>query len=144
MPPQASPSKSKAQPMSRTYQDGLRHLQAITGDDSDHFVADLDALAPGFGRQLVEFAFGEIYGRPGLDLRTREIAAVAALVAIRAPAAQLKVHIAGACRVGWTPDELAEVMVQTALYAGLPAALHGLAIARDLARSPAARHSDQS
>jgi 4-carboxymuconolactone decarboxylase len=67
----------------------------------------------------VEFPFGDIYGRPGLSLRTREIAAVAALTAMGTAPVQLRVHIHGALNVGCTRTEITEVIMQMAVFAGL-------------------------
>jgi 4-carboxymuconolactone decarboxylase len=99
----------------------------------------LHDIAPDFARYLIEFPFGDIYSRPGLDLRSREIAVVAALTAMGNAAPQLKVHIQGALNVGVTQDEVVEVMMQMAVYAGFPAALNGLFAAKEVfsARAPA-------
>ena len=78
----------------------------------------------------MEFPFGDIYSRPGLDLRTREIATVGALTAMGTAPPQLKVHIDGALNVGCTWTEIAEVIMHMAVFAGFPAALNGLAAAK--------------
>ncbi|STV97062.1 carboxymuconolactone decarboxylase [Klebsiella michiganensis] len=74
----------------------------------------------------MSFPFGDIYARPGLDLRSREIATIAALTALGNAAPQLKVHIAAGLNVGLTQEEITEVIMQMAVYAGFPAALNGL------------------
>lgn len=68
----------------------------------------------------------------GLDLRSREIATVAALTAMGNAAPQLKVHIGAALHVGLTQDEIVEVIMQMAVYAGFPAALNGLFAAKEV------------
>jgi 4-carboxymuconolactone decarboxylase len=95
-------------------------------------VRSLADIAPDFARLLIEFPFGDIYSRPGLDLRAREIAVVAALTAMGNAAPQLKVHIQGALNVGVTRTEVVETIMQMAVYAGFPAALNGLAAAREV------------
>lgn len=95
----------------------------------------VDALAdvaPDFARLLIEFPFGDVYSRPGLALRDREIATVAALTAIGHAPAQLKVHVQAALNVGLTRDEITEVIMQMAVYAGFPAALNGLFAAKEV------------
>ena len=92
----------------------------------------LKDIAPDFARYLLEFPFGDIYARPGLDLRSREIATVAALTAMGNAAPQLKVHIGAALHVGLTQDEIVEVIIQMAVYAGFPAALNGLFAAKEV------------
>lgn len=89
-------------------------------------------VAPDFARYLVEFPFGDIYCRPGLDLRSREIATVAALTALGNAAPQLKVHVRAGLNVGLTREEIVEVMMQMAVYAGFPAALNGLFAAKEV------------
>ncbi|MDU4171163.1 MAG: carboxymuconolactone decarboxylase family protein, partial [Citrobacter freundii] len=95
-------------------------------------VESLKDIAPDFARYLLEFPFGDIYARPGLDLRSREIATVAALTAMGNAAPQLKVHIGAALHVGLTQDEIVEVIMQMAVYAGFPAALNGLFAAKEV------------
>lgn len=114
------------------YQRGLAKLREIDGQAGEHVVASLEGIAPDFARYLIEFPFGDIYSRPGLDLRSREIAVVAALTALGNAVPQLKVHLRAALNVGVTREETVEVLMQMAVYAGFPAALNGLAAAREV------------
>jgi 4-carboxymuconolactone decarboxylase len=114
------------------YQRGWARLREIDREQGEHVVEALDSIAPDFARYLIEFGFGDIYSRPGLDLRTRELAVVAALTALGNAAPQLAVHIHGALNVGCTREEIVEVMMQMALYAGFPAALNALFSARTI------------
>ncbi|AGU50884.1 putative carboxymuconolactone decarboxylase [Variovorax paradoxus B4] len=114
------------------YERGLAKLQQIDGEGGVKVVESLAGIAPDFARLLIEFPFGDIYSRPGLDLRSREIAVVAALTAMGNAAPQLKVHIQGALNVGVTCNEVVEVIMQMAVYAGFPAALNGLTAAREV------------
>ncbi|WP_316392100.1 carboxymuconolactone decarboxylase family protein [Citrobacter farmeri] len=111
---------------------GQNMLQQVDGKGGDAVVESLKDIAPDFARYLIEFPFGDIYSRPGLDLRSREIATVAALTALGNATPQLKVHIAAALRVGLTQEEIIEVMMQMAVYAGFPAALNGLFAAKEV------------
>ena len=117
-------------PTSR-YEKGLAKLQEIDGDAGARVVESLRDIAPDFARYLIE-SFGDIYSRPGLDLKSREIAVVAALTALGNAAPQLKVHIQAALNVGVTRDEVVEVIMQMAVYAGFPAALNGLNAAKEV------------
>lgn len=119
-------------PAPSRYQQGLARLREIDGDAGEHVVASLADIAPDFARYLIEFPFGDIYSRPGLDLRSREIAVVAALTAMGNAAPQLRVHIGAALNVGISREEIVEVIMQMAVYAGFPAALNGLAAAREV------------
>ena len=95
-------------------------------------------IAPDFARYLLEFPFGDIYARPGLDVRAREIATIAALTAHGNAGPQLKVHIAAGLNVGLDRREIVETIIQMAVYAGFPAALNGLFAAKDVfAQEPA-------
>ncbi|WP_346841030.1 carboxymuconolactone decarboxylase family protein [Metapseudomonas otitidis] len=114
------------------YQRGLAILKEIDGEAGERVVESLAGIAPDFARYLVEFPFGDIYSRPGLDLKSREIAVVAALTALGNAAPQLKVHVHGALNVGASRTEIVETIMQMAVYAGFPAALNGLAVAREV------------
>lgn len=117
---------------SERYKRGWAKLREIDGEAGERVVASLGDIAPDFARYLIEFPFGDIYARPGLDLRSREVAVVAALTALGNAAPQLKVHIHGALNVGCTRQEVVEVIMQMAVYAGFPAALNGLAVAGEV------------
>lgn len=114
------------------YQRGLAKLKEIDGEAGERVVESLAGIAPDFARYLVEFPFGDIYSRPGLDLKSREIAVVAALTALGNAAPQLKVHVHGALNVGASRTEIIETIMQMAVYAGFPAAVNGLALAREV------------
>ncbi|QDF99522.1 4-carboxymuconolactone decarboxylase [Azoarcus sp. DD4] len=123
------------------YATGLARLREIDGEAGERVVASLADIAPDFARYLIEFPFGDIYSRPGLDLRSREIAVVAALTALGNAVPQLKVHIRGALNVGVSRDEIVETIMQMAVYAGFPAALNGLFAAREVFGEDAAAAS---
>ena len=115
---------------SERYTIGREMLQRVDGKGGDAVVNSLKDIAPDFARYLIEFPFGDISARPGLDLRSREIATIAALTALGNAAPQLKVHIAAGLNVGLTQEEITEVIMQMAVYAGFPAALNGLFAAK--------------
>lgn len=108
------------------YVRGRAKLDEIDGKQGEQVIESLRDIAPDFAKYLIEFPFGDIYSRPGLDLKTRELAVVAALTALGNARPQLKVHVHGALNVGCQRQEIVEVMMQMAVYAGFPAALNGL------------------
>ncbi|MDY0241535.1 MAG: carboxymuconolactone decarboxylase family protein [Rhodospirillaceae bacterium] len=114
------------------YERGLRALARVDGRVGEKVVERLSRIAPDFARYLVEFPFGDIYDRPGLDLRSRQIATIAALTALGTAAPQLKVHIEAGLNVGLSRDEIVEILMQMAVYAGFPAALNGLFTAEEV------------
>ncbi|HDT0207758.1 TPA: carboxymuconolactone decarboxylase family protein, partial [Klebsiella pneumoniae] len=115
---------------SERYIIGQEMLQRVDGKGGEAVVDSLRDIAPDFARYLIEFPFGDIYARPGLDLRSREVATIAALTALGNAEPQLKVHIAAGLNVGLTQEEITEAIMQMAVYAGFPAALNGLFAAR--------------
>lgn len=114
------------------YERGLAKLKEIDGQAGEHVLESLEDIAPDFARYLIEFPFGDIYSRQSLDLKSREIAVVAALTALGNAAPQLKVHINGALNVGVSRTEVVETIMQMAVYAGFPAALNGLFAAKEV------------
>ncbi len=112
------------------YDRGWEKLKEIDGEAGERVIESLKDIAPDFAHLLIEFPFGDIYSRPGLDLKSREIAVVAALTALGNASPQLEVHIHGALNVGCTRQEVVEVIMQMAVYAGFPAALNGLFAAK--------------
>ena len=114
------------------YAAGWAALARIDGEAGTRVVDQLSDIAPDFGRLLIEFPFGDIYTRPGLDLRLREVATIAALAALGNATPQLKVHIEAGLNVGLSREEIVEILMQMAVYAGFPAALNGLFAAREV------------
>ena len=112
------------------YRRGWEKLKEVDGEAGERVIDSLKDISPDFARLLIEFPFGDIYSRPGLDLKSREIAVVAALTAMGNALPQLKVHINGALNVGCTRQEVVEVIMQMAVYAGFPSALNGLFAAK--------------
>lgn len=111
---------------------GWRALAEIDGEAGENVVGSLTDIAPDLATYLVEFPFGDIYAREGLDLRAREIATIAALTAMGTAAPQLKVHIQAGLNVGLSRTEIVEVIMQMAVYAGFPAALNGMFVAKEV------------
>ena len=121
-----------AQTPDTRFERGLYALDSIDGEGGRKVVDSLADIAPDFARYLVEFPFGDIYSRPGLDLRSREVATIAALAALGNATPQLKVHIQAGLNVGLSREEIVEILMQMAVYAGFPAALNGLFAAREV------------
>ena len=109
---------------------GLDIRRAVLGDGYvDRALARRDDFTAPFQDFITRYAWGEVWSRPGLDRRTRSCVTVALLTALRSHD-ELAVHIRAALRNGVTPDELREVLLHTAVYAGVPAANSAFAVAQ--------------
>ena len=117
---------------SERYKIGWEKLAEIDGEQGEKVFEALKDISQDFAELLIEFPFGDVYSRPGLDLKSREIATVAALTAMGTAEPQLRVHVHGALNVGCSPVEIIEVMIQMAVYAGFPAALNGLFVVKEV------------
>lgn len=113
--------------MSNTrYEIGFEQLSKIDGEAGHKVVESLKDVCADLAKYTIEYPFGDIYSRNGLDLKSREIATVAALTALGNCQPQLKVHLHAALNVGCTEEEIKEVVLQMSVYAGFPAALNGM------------------
>jgi len=120
------------------YARGLAKLREIYGQQAETLVTALGEVTPDLSRYVVEFAFGDIHCRGGLNLKSREIATVAALTALGTAPSQLRAHIHAALNVGCSQEELVEVILQMALYAGFPATINGMQAAKEVFEARAA------
>jgi 4-carboxymuconolactone decarboxylase len=123
------------------YERGMEKIQQMYGEVGAKTLESLREIAPDLGRYIVEFVFGDIHSRTGLDLKSREIATVAALTAMGNAAPQLRAHVHGALNVGCSETEIVEIMIQMSAYAGFPAALNGIQAAREVFAERAAKKS---
>ncbi|MFB9137625.1 carboxymuconolactone decarboxylase family protein [Vibrio olivae] len=118
------------------YQRGLAQLDRIDGKAGQQVIESLADICPDLGKYTIEFPFGDIYSRPGLDLKSRELATVAALTALGHCQPQLKVHLHAALNVECEVEELKEVILQMAVYAGFPCALNAMFALKEVLDTP--------
>jgi 4-carboxymuconolactone decarboxylase len=125
--------------MSDSYERGMEVRRAVLGDEHvDRAIARTTDLTADFQDLITRYAWGEIWTRPGLDRRTRSCITLTALVA-GGHEQELAMHVRAALRNGLTPDEIKEVLLQTAIYCGVPAANSAFAVAQEvLAEEPPA------
>ncbi len=114
------------------YQKGLEVLKSVDPDSEERLKKLLKDIAPDMLRFIVEFPYGDIYSRPGLGMKTRELLTIASLVTSGNSPQQLKVHIKNALNAGCTKEEIVETIMQMAVYAGFPSALNGLFAAKEV------------
>jgi 4-carboxymuconolactone decarboxylase len=105
-------------------------LKAMHGARGEAAMESLRDVAPELADLVATHAFADLYDRPGLELKTRQICTVAALIVMADAPAQLEVHMRAALRLGWTRAELVELVMQMSAYAGFPAALKAVAALR--------------
>ncbi|HKY25751.1 MAG TPA: 4-carboxymuconolactone decarboxylase [Gaiella sp.] len=109
---------------------GMETRRAVLGDDHvDRAIERTTPFTEAFQDLITRYAWGEIWSRPGLDRRTRSCITLTALVATGREH-ELEMHVRAALRNGLTPDEIGEVLLQCAVYCGVPAANGAFAIAQ--------------
>jgi len=112
------------------YEAGMKVRREVLGDAHvDRAEAGKDAFTEDFQSLITRYAWGEIWTRPGLDRRTRSVITLTALIA-QGHWEELAMHVAAARRNGLTTEEIGEVIMQTAIYCGVPAANHAFAVAK--------------
>jgi 4-carboxymuconolactone decarboxylase len=111
------------------HEQGMKTRREVLGDAHvDRAIENTTPFTEPFQDFITRYAWGEIWSRPGLERRTRSAITLAALVALRAEN-EIAMHVRAARRNGMTPEEISEVILHTAIYAGLPAANGAFAIA---------------
>lgn len=116
--------------MSR-YDKGKEVIESSQQRPLEEIFKEIDDIAPDMGRFVVEFPYSEIYTREEVDLKTREICTVSALVVL-GTIPQLKDHINAALNVGNTPTEVVEIIMQMSAYCGFPKAINGIVAAKEV------------
>jgi 4-carboxymuconolactone decarboxylase/3-oxoadipate enol-lactonase/4-carboxymuconolactone decarboxylase len=121
-----------AEPYADPYDEGMRVRREVLGDAHvDRAEAGKTAFTEDFQELITRYAWGSVWTRPGLDRRSRSIATLTALLALR-HWEEFAMHVRAARTNGLTPDEIGEVILQSAVYCGVPVANHGFAVARQV------------
>ena len=112
------------------FDDGMAVRREVLGDEYvDRAVAGTTPFTAAFQDLITRYAWGDVWARDGLDRRTRCCVTLAVLTALRAHE-ELAMHVRAARRNGVTADEIGEVLLHTAVYAGVPAANSAFAVAQ--------------
>jgi 4-carboxymuconolactone decarboxylase len=115
-----------------SYDDGMRVRREVLGDEHvDRAIERTTDFTADFQDLITRYAWGEIWARPGLDRRTRSCITLTALIAL-GHFEELAMHVRAALRNGLTADEIKEVLLQTAVYCGVPAANHAFAVTQQV------------
>jgi len=121
---------------SKKYQKGIDKIQELTSADDDHPTGFMDIgeglkdVAPDLSKYVVEFAFGDIYSRPGITNKQKVLTTITALVAQGKP--QIGMHIKTGLSVGLTPDEIIGCIMHLIPYTGFPSVLNALSVAQEV------------
>jgi 4-carboxymuconolactone decarboxylase len=114
-----------------TFEKGLDSRRAVLGAEYvDRSIASADDFSRPLQELVTQYCWGEVWGRPGLDRRTRSMLNLAMLTALNRPH-ELKLHVRGALRNGVSREEIREVLLQAAIYCGVPAAVDAFRTARE-------------
>ncbi|ATC38163.1 carboxymuconolactone decarboxylase family protein [Elizabethkingia anophelis] len=117
---------------SERFKKGWEKLKEIDGETGEKVIENLKDISPDLGVYIIEYAFGDIYSRDGLDLKSKEIAVFAALTAMANARPQLKVHLNGALNTGSSVSEIKEVILQMSVYSGFPGSINAMNALREV------------
>ncbi len=118
------------------YEQGLGVRREVLGDEYvDRALSGATEFTADFQEFITRYAWGGVWTRPGLDRRTRSAVTITALVAL-GHLEELKLHVRGALRNGLTQEEIKEVLIQSAVYCGVPAANSAFAAVRSVIEDP--------
>jgi 4-carboxymuconolactone decarboxylase len=118
---------------SKQYQEGLALLNRLHGGHTGEEILEaFSKICPKMAEMTIEMVFGDLLQRPQLDIKTRELTIISALTALGHSLPQVKAHAEAALSVGASKEEIAEVILQTAYFAGFPAAANALIAIKDI------------
>jgi 4-carboxymuconolactone decarboxylase len=118
--------------MNDRYARGLAALEALAPQSARAVQEALAGIAPDMGRFIMEFAYGDVFTRPGLTPNLRQTATIAALTALGNAAPQLRFHIEAGLATGLSPQAVIDILYVAAVFAGFPAGLNAVAAAREV------------
>ncbi|WP_280170561.1 carboxymuconolactone decarboxylase family protein [Priestia megaterium] len=118
--------------MNERYENGWKTLMEVDGEGGKRVIESLKDIAPDIGKYVIEFAFGDIYTREGLNLQQKQLVTISALTTQGGCEPQLHVHINAALNVGLTPQEIVEAITHCIPYTGFPRVLNAIFIAKQV------------
>lgn len=134
--------RTPSQTRQTRFDHGMEVLTRIDGEGGQKVVDALDDISPELGHQVVAWAFGDIYDRPGLAPRDRQLVTLGMLTALGGCEPQLDVHINAALNVGLTREEIVEALLHASVYCGMPKALNATFVAKKVFAERAETHRD--
>ncbi|MEH7475112.1 carboxymuconolactone decarboxylase family protein [Priestia megaterium] len=118
--------------MNERYENGWKALMEGDGEGGKRVIESLKDIAPDIGKYVIEFAFGDIYTREGLNLQQKQLVTISSLTTQGGCEPQLNVHINAALNVGLTPHEIVEAITHCIPYTGFPRVLNAIFIAKQV------------
>jgi 4-carboxymuconolactone decarboxylase len=115
---------------SERFRRGWERLIEVDAEGGEQVIESLQTVAPDLSRYVVEFAYGDIYMRPVLDLRRRQLVTISALTTLGGAEPQLEVHVNAGLNVGLTAREIVEAMMHCIPYTGFPRVLNAIFVAK--------------
>ncbi|MFE4016181.1 carboxymuconolactone decarboxylase family protein [Streptomyces sp. NPDC059101] len=112
------------------YEYGMKVLEQVDGEAGQRIVDSLADTSPELGHQVVAWAFGDMYARPELAPRERQLVTLGVLTALGGCEIELDVHINAALNVGLTATEISEALLHSAVYCGMPRAINATLVAK--------------
>jgi 4-carboxymuconolactone decarboxylase len=126
-----NPTKLETAMNKELFDKGLKTRREVLGPEYvDNAIKNADEFNQDMQELVTQYCWGDVWNRPGLDRRTRSFLNLAMLCALNRPH-ELKLHIRGAINNGLTKDEIKEVLLQVAIYCGVPAAIDGFRVAKE-------------
>lgn len=120
--------------MSERHENGIKICKKVFGKRGDYIIQRLSGLSPDLARLYTEIPFVDIYSRGILDLKTRELLAIAALTCLGDSELQLETHIYGALNSGCRPEEIYEAVLHMVPFIGFPRAINGMKLVKKICR----------
>lgn len=124
--------RKKVMSMTTRLSNGQATLAKVDDAAAVNVMDSLKTIAPDVGKYILEFAFSDIYNRPGLDLKQREMITITTLLTQGDTAGQLKVHINGALNVGLSRQAIVETFIHCIPYVGFPKVLNAITVAKEV------------
>jgi 4-carboxymuconolactone decarboxylase len=117
-------------PQSERFERGWKLLMEVDAESGEQVIENLRDVAPDLGRYVIEFAYGDIYQRPVLDLRQRQLVTISALTTLGGAEPQLEFHVNGGLNVGLSAREVVEAILHCIPYTGFPRVLNAILVAK--------------
>lgn len=111
---------------------GIKNINQLLENGDQRLIKGIGEVAPDLASYVLEFIFGDLYNREGLDLRTKQIITITALAVLGNARPQLEYHIKAGLKLGLDRKEIIDIMTHISGYAGFPAALNGVNAAKEV------------